>query len=72
MGLWYTDTMINEEMNMDMEQMIEYVRQTWFESIMQDRHRLMDIVDRAIDQQISEMSDEEIVDEYKFITGLDG
>lgn len=72
MGLWYTDTMIDEEMNMDMEQMIEYVRQTWFEDVMQDRDRIMEIVADEIARNLEMLSEDEIVEEYKFLTGLDG
>ena len=72
MGLWYTDIMIDEEMNMDMEQMIEYVRQTWFEDVMQDRDRIMEIVANVIDEDLAQLSEDEIIEEYKFLTGLDG
>ena len=72
MGLWYTDTMIDEEMNMDMEQMIEYVRQTWFEDVMQDRDRIMEIVANVIDEDLAQLSEDEIIEEYNFLTGLDG
>ena len=72
MGLWYTDIMIDEEMNMDMEQMIEYVRQTWFEDVMQDRDRIMEIVANVLDEELAQLSEDEIIEEYKFLTGLDG
>ena len=72
MGLWYTDTMIDEEMNMDMEQMIDYVRQTWFEDIMQDRDRIMEIVTNEVERNLETLSEDEIIEEYKFLTGLDG
>lgn len=57
---------------MDMEQMIEYVRQTWFEDIMQDRDRIMEIVANVIDEDLAQLSEEEIMEEYTFLTGLDG
>ena len=72
MGLWYIDIMIDEEMNMDMEQMIDYVRQTWFEDVMQDRDRIMEIVANVIDEDLAQLSEDEIIEEYKFLTGLDG
>ena len=72
MGLWYTDTMIDEEMNMDMEQTIDYVRQTWFEDIMQDRDRIMEIVTNEVERNLETLSEDEIIEEYKFLTGLDG
>jgi hypothetical protein len=71
MGLWYTDTMMRRD-TMDMEQMIEYVRQTWFEDVMQDRDRIMEIVANVLDQELSLLSEDEIIEEYKFLTGLDG
>jgi hypothetical protein len=55
---------------MDMEQMIEYVRQTWFEDVMQDRDRIMEIVANVLDQELAELSEEEIIEEYTFLTGL--
>lgn len=57
---------------MDMEQMIEYVRQTWFEDVMQDRDRIMEIVANMIDEDLAQLSEDEIIEEYKFLTGLDG
>ena len=57
---------------MDMEQMIEYVRQTWFEDVMQDRDRIMEIVANVIDEDLAQLSEDEIIEEYKFLTGLDG
>jgi vacuolar-type H+-ATPase catalytic subunit A/Vma1 len=71
MGLWYTDTMMRRE-TMDLEQMIEYVRQTWFEDVMQDRDRIMEIVANVIDEDLAQFSEDEIIEEYKFLTGLDG
>jgi hypothetical protein len=55
---------------MDMEQMIEYVRQTWFEDVMQDRDRIMEIVANVIDEDLAQLSEEEIIEEYTFLTGL--
>lgn len=55
---------------MDMEQMIEYVRQTWFEDVMQDRDRIMEIVAKVLDEELSQLSEEEIMEEYTFLTGL--
>jgi hypothetical protein len=55
---------------MDMEQMIEYVRQTWFEDVMQDRDRIMEIVANVLDEELSQLSEEEIMEEYTFLTGL--
>ena len=55
---------------MDIEQMIEYVRQTWFEDVMQDRDRIMEIVANVLDEELSQLSEEEIMEEYTFLTGL--
>jgi hypothetical protein len=71
MGPWYTDIMMRRN-TMDMEQMIEYVRQTWFEDVMQDRDRIMEIVANVLDQELSELSEDEIIEEYTFLTGMDG
>lgn len=57
---------------MDLEQMIEYVRQTWFEDVMQDKDRIMEIVANVIDEDLAQLSEEEIIEEYTFLTGLDG
>jgi hypothetical protein len=55
---------------MDMEQMIEYVRQTWFEDVMQDRDRIMEIVAKVLDEELSQLSEDEIIEEYTFLAGL--
>ena len=55
---------------MDIEQMIEYVRQTWFEDVMQDRDRIMEIVANVLDEELSQLSEDEIIEEYTFLTGL--
>jgi len=55
---------------MDMEQMIEYVRQTWFEDVMQDRDRIMEIVANVLDEELSQLSEDEIIEEYTFLSGL--
>lgn len=57
---------------MDMEQMIEYIRQEWFENVMQDRAALMEIASNYLDEEIAQMSEDEIIEEYTRITGLDG
>jgi hypothetical protein len=69
MGPWYTDIMMRRD-TMDIEQMIEYVRQTWFEDVMQDRDRIMEIVANVLDEELSQLSEEEIMEEYTFLTGL--
>ena len=57
---------------MDMEQMIEYVRQTWFEDVIRDRGRMIEIVVTVLEHELSQLSEDEIIEEYTFLTGMDG
>ena len=67
----YNEPMMRRD-TMDMEQMIEYIRQEWFENVMQDRAALMEIASNYLDEEIAQMSEDEIIEEYTRITGLDG
>ena len=57
---------------MDMEQMIEYIRQEWFEDAVKDRDRMIEIVVTVLEHELSQLSEDEIIEEYTFLTGMDG
>jgi hypothetical protein len=57
---------------MDMEQMIEYIRQEWFDDVVKDRDRMIEIVVNVLEHELSQLSEDEIIEEYTFLTGMDG
>ena len=57
---------------MDMEQMIEYIRQEWFDDVVRDRDRMIEIVVNVLEHELSQLSEDEIIEEYTFLTGMDG
>jgi len=57
---------------MDMEQMIEYIRQEWFDDVVRDRGRMIEIVVNVLEHELSQLSEDEIIEEYTFLTGMDG
>jgi len=57
---------------MDMEQMIEYIRQEWFDDVVRDRARMIEIVVNVLEHELSQLSEDEIIEEYTFLTEMDG